>query len=109
MTWFITRVVLHGATDNDYDLLHAEMQKRGFDRVIESDEGKPYWLPQGTYFSKSNFTADKVRELADDAAESTHDDHAVFVALTPSIRWRGLKELTPLQKIRYYERMTKGR
>jgi hypothetical protein len=45
MANYMARIELHSATWNDYEVLHASMQRRGFLRIIKSSNGKSYQLP----------------------------------------------------------------
>jgi len=39
------RVELHNHQSGGYDVLHAEMEARGFERMIAGDDGRAFHLP----------------------------------------------------------------
>ncbi len=49
MANYLARVELHAASFDDYELLHAQMQQRGFYRAVIVDDGYTHQLPTGTY------------------------------------------------------------
>ena len=50
MARFITRIELHNADSDDYEILHQEMEREDFNKTIESDDNIEYHLPDGEYF-----------------------------------------------------------
>ena len=80
MARFTTRVELHKATDEDYNTLHKAMEKFGFTRTIEGDEGKTYRLPTAEYNRiREDLTINKVMDDAKEAASSTKLKYWVLV------------------------------
>lgn len=71
MPKFITRVELHGATWQDYDNLHQQMEARGFSRIIVADDGQRYHLPTAEYVCTMNATPADVHARALQAAVVT--------------------------------------
>jgi hypothetical protein len=72
MAMFITRVELHGASEQDYQVLHAAMDSENFSRTITANNGVRYQLPTGEYVSfSSTLDADGVMTLAKRAANTT--------------------------------------
>ena len=93
MATFTTRVELHRAYDDDYDVLHAAMERRGFSRQITSDSGKTYHLPTAEYNISGNKTRDQVLDLAKAAASETNKKHAVLVTESNGRSWSGLEQV----------------
>jgi hypothetical protein len=94
MAQFITRVELHGATYQDYENLHREMEGRGFSRSIPADSGTWYQLPTAEYWiNNSGQTRDTVLAAADAAANATGKTHGVIVTESNGCSWRGLPNL----------------
>lgn len=93
MAWFITRVELHGATNNDYQLLHIAMQAWGFSRVVMSDQNVKYDLPPAEYFWDGTLTRNQVLEQAKKAANTTGCRFSVVVAETSGLSWFGLDQV----------------
>ena len=94
---FMVRVLLHFATEADYQNLHAAMQRAGFRQTIFADDGREYHLPPAEYdFHASQSTeATVVREIVNRVAASTGRSHAVFVTeATGSFAWSGLEEVS---------------
>jgi hypothetical protein len=65
MANYLARVELHKATNDDYETLHEAMKRRGFTRIIVSNERKKYRLPTGTYVVEGTSAT---LEQADNAA-----------------------------------------
>jgi hypothetical protein len=79
MAKFTTRVELHDAkTWEDYDKLHAAMEKKGFSRTIVFG-GITYQLPTAEYNYVGEVTRDQVLELAKSAATATGHKFCVLV------------------------------
>jgi hypothetical protein len=76
MATFIARVELHAATDDDYEVLHAQMKKRGYTRTIVGDNKVTYQLPTGTY------------ELGSNVSNATGKTSAIIVAEYSAALWR---------------------
>ncbi|MHC0023224.1 MULTISPECIES: type V toxin-antitoxin system endoribonuclease antitoxin GhoS [Enterobacter] len=69
MTSYTVRVELHGAESDEYEKLHAEMAKEGFDKIIMLD-GIYYELPTAEYsLVDSSLTTLEVTEKAFKAAK----------------------------------------
>jgi hypothetical protein len=90
MASFTIRVELHQASYQDYENLHAAMEKAGFSRSITSDEGKVYHLPTAEYDRESGLTTAQVLEQAKAAANSTGKTNAVLVTEAVRRMWNGL-------------------
>jgi hypothetical protein len=92
VTWFFTRVVLHGDAP-DYDALDAEMAKAAFTRDITDNDGRRYRLPVGHYFSAygdPRTTAGHVRVQAHEIGKGLAGECWVLVA--KPIDWSGWLE-----------------
>ena len=92
MPSFTTRVELHKADDEDYDVLHAAMEERNFSRLITSDKGIIYHLPTAEYDYSGNKTRSDVLELAKAAAAETNKKFAVIVTESNGRTWFGLSK-----------------
>ncbi len=92
MASFTTRVELHGANDDDYEILHAAMEKEGFTRTIQSST-KTYHLPTAEYNRSGTLTRDDVLESAKRAAGKTKKSYAVLVTESAGRTWLGLDEV----------------
>jgi glucosamine 6-phosphate synthetase-like amidotransferase/phosphosugar isomerase protein len=79
MTKFTTRVELHSAVSKDYDKLHDEMEKEGFTRTWETDDGTVYHLPTAEYDYRGNETKKEVLDLAIKASKRVKPSFEVFV------------------------------
>jgi hypothetical protein len=65
MANYVARIELHSATYDDYETLHAAAQRRGFSRMIVSNDGKKYQLPTGTYVAaNTNATLEQAYDAA---------------------------------------------
>jgi hypothetical protein len=71
MSQFTVRIELHDAKWEDYDVLHAAMEERGFSRLITADDGQTYHLPWAEYTGAGNLNSGQVRDIARSAADST--------------------------------------
>jgi hypothetical protein len=87
---FTTRVELHYADEDDYDTLHAAMERRGFSRLITSDKGVTYHLPTAEYDYNGAKTRNAVLALAKAAAIETKRKYAVLVTESKGRTWIGL-------------------
>lgn len=81
MAKFLTRVELHGAnhSDNSYETLHSEMERRGFVRTIPTDS-QTRKLPTAEYFCAGSFTAKQVYDAAKGAANPTGKTSGIISA-----------------------------
>jgi len=92
MARFTVRVELHEAKWEGYERLHAEMEVKGFCRLIKADDGKTYLLPWAEYNGAGNLTNSQVRDIARTAANSTGKRNAVLVTESNGRTWVGLEE-----------------
>jgi len=92
MAQFTVRVELHDAKWEDYERLHAEMEGKGFSRLIKADNGKTYHLPWAEYDGIGNLTNSQVRDIARAAANSIGRRNAVLVTESNGRSWVGLEE-----------------
>lgn len=93
MPAFTTRVELHNASYSDYETLHAAMARRGFSRLITSDDGVTYQLPTAEYERSGNLTAQQVLDAAKAAAAETGKSFAVLVTEATRRMWHGLAQV----------------
>lgn len=91
MAHVVVRVELHGAvTEDQYQRLHAAMQRSGFVRTIVGGDGAKYWLPTAMYYSDTYADAASARDAAWQAASGIAPSYAVLATCGPSA-WRGLQ------------------
>jgi hypothetical protein len=98
MPSFTTRVELHGATERDYEILHAATQTEGFSRMIKSDSGIWYHLPTAEYDRSGQLTRAQVPASAKRAASKTNKSFAVLVTESNGRTWEGLKQVLKWQR-----------
>jgi hypothetical protein len=95
MNRFVTRVLLNGnPTAEQFEKLHKAMKLKGFSRVIMSDDGQYYWLPNAEYYREGNVTTQQVVDDAKAAANSVKTPNEVLVTEAKSIMWNGLQPAT---------------
>lgn len=92
MARFTVRVELHGADEDDYDLLHERMERAGFSRQIEGGDGKLYHLPPAEYDFQGQETIEQVRTKAHEVARTVRQRPAILVT-QGSRAWSGLDEV----------------
>lgn len=92
MAQFTVRVELHDAKREDYERLHAEMEGKGFSRLIKADNGTTYHLPWAEYDGTGDLTRSQVRDVARAAANSTGKRNAILVTESNGRSWVGLEE-----------------
>ena len=90
MSYYVTRVELHYATYQDYESLHAAMQRVGFSRFIVGDDGETYRLPTAEYVIVGDYDIAAVRNAAAKAAETTGKRFAIVVTKGANVSWQGL-------------------
>ncbi len=54
MAYYMARVELFGASPDDYERLHANMDALGIEREVAFGDGSARQMPSGTYFGESN-------------------------------------------------------
>jgi hypothetical protein len=99
MAKFTVRVELHGASYSDYEVLHASMERRGFSRLVTSDDGKTYHLPTAEYDKRGEFSRQQVLDSAEAAAAETGKSFAVLVTESQGRTWIGLTEVTKSRSV----------
>jgi photosystem II stability/assembly factor-like uncharacterized protein len=100
MAQFTTRVELHSASYSDYETLHVSMARRGFSRLITSDDGKTYQLPTAEYDRSGPLTGLQVLESAKVAAAETGKSFAVIVTESGGRTWHGLQQVAVRSQFR---------
>ena len=86
MNVFITRVELHGAQEGDYEVLHAAMANAGFHRIMNQD-GVSYYLPTAEYIVHSSLSAEGVRDVAIQAANTTGKASWILTVQSAGMAW----------------------
>lgn len=71
MALYIIRVELHGAQEQNYEVLHKEMTRLGFYRSIVNANRVEFQLPSAEYAISANSTPRAILNLAKGAANST--------------------------------------
>jgi hypothetical protein len=91
MAYYMVRVELHGAKHDEfpYTVLHTAMGEAGFSRTIMGSDGKQYRLPPAQYSAQGQYSIERVREAAVQAAARTNKPFAVVVTEGQSA-WQGL-------------------
>jgi hypothetical protein len=95
MNRYITRIVLHGASEDDYSQLHFFMSQQGFGRLIDSDTGVWYHLPPGEYYRACDLSREIVRLQASEAASLVGLSFSVLVTPSLGSLWFGLTPYQP--------------
>ena len=91
MPSFTTRVELHNAKYDDYQVLHKAMEAERFSRVILGDNGILYHLPLAEYTSAGDVSYTDVRAFAERAAMRTGCSFEILVTEATNRAWQGLK------------------
>ena len=93
MANYTVRIELHGASEDQYDDLHARMENEGFVRWIKSNEHK-YRLPTAEYnLTNSALTVGQVRDKAKAVADAVKPTPKPWILVTESNgrSWSGLE------------------
>lgn len=91
MANYLARVELHSATYDDYEVLHAAMQRKGFSRTIASDGRVLYSLPTGTYvIGDTGLTPKAALDATIRAANATGKKHSTIITDWANAMWDGL-------------------
>ena len=70
MPQYLVRVELFGASSEDYQRLHANMDAMGIEREIRFSDNSRREMPAGTYFGFSSLTLSAVHERVQKVADS---------------------------------------
>lgn len=93
MAQFTTRVLLNGYPNAEqYETLHKAMKNKGFSRVIKSDDGEYYWLPNAEYCRNTMSTLAQVLNDANAAADTVSTSYETLVTESNGCMWNGLKK-----------------
>lgn len=91
MSSYFARVELHSAAKDDYEVLHASMQRRSFKRTIKGGDGRTYQLPTGTYvMENTNDLLSDAVNAANDAAKETGKKSWVLAVEWSNASWLNL-------------------
>lgn len=90
MPSFTTRVELHYANENDYQVLHQAMANNNFTRTIVGDNGIRYHLPTAEYNKEGNYTREQVLHSAMAAANTTGRTSSILVTESNGRIWDNL-------------------
>jgi hypothetical protein len=92
MNRYIVRVELYGKPSwEDYEHLHAAMERRDFERTIASDDGTIYDLPTAIYYRYTSVSLNGVLDEAKTAASSVWQSNGVLASQTTQSMWHGLR------------------
>ena len=64
MAHYTTRVELHDADEQDYQMLHEAMEELGFTRTIKARDGNTYKLPTAEYNFEGEIEIETVLDKA---------------------------------------------
>lgn len=92
MKSFSVRVELHG-DDPDYDLLHDEMEKAGFNRTIKGESGNVYHLPDAEYNYRASLSKGIVADRAYAIANRVKEKPSILVTESNGRYFKGLKKV----------------
>lgn len=89
MPHYMVRVELFGASADDYERLHANMDALGIEREIAFAGGIKHQMPSGTYFGPSSMSAESVRDRVKRFANplSPLKEAAIFVCEAKNGEW----------------------
>jgi len=88
MADFTVRVELRGAGDSEYDTLNVAMEKAGYLRIVQADDGSWYQLPSGEFnLRNSDLTARQVADFAKQVAEDVRKGAWVIVTQAVARYW----------------------
>lgn len=87
MPLIIVRVELHGATEQQYELLHAAMAKLGFSRYITDFAGGKFQLPTAEYAINSSLSASAIRVEVSKVAKAIGNNPWILVSKTSETDW----------------------
>jgi len=92
MSSFTVRVELNNPGPGDYDDLHKKMAAAGFSKIIISNDGKKYHLPDAEYNYESESTStEQVLDKAYAVAKAVQGSPRVLVTKSNGRMWQGLK------------------
>lgn len=62
-TDFVVRITIHEGSEKDYETLHDQMARLGFNRTILGADGNHYQLPDATYVGISHLSTPQLRDV----------------------------------------------
>lgn len=86
---YTVRIELWSNLFSNFQILHKEMNNRGFRKTIISDEGMEYYLPRSVYVTYG-FSTNEVLLKAQEAVNRTDSQAEILVLETNECRWTGL-------------------
>jgi hypothetical protein len=89
MAQYLVRVELFGASSDDYERLHANMDATGIEREVSFSDGSRRQMPSGTYFGLSGLSVSSVRDRVKTFANplSPQKEAAIFVCQIKDEEW----------------------
>lgn len=92
MSDYLARVELNATTEEEFEQLHEAMEKRGFFRTIQDDNGAAYHLPDETYvIQNTNMTSTAAHDAAIAAAQETGFEFVLIVVEFLNAEWTNLE------------------
>ncbi|WP_175785468.1 hypothetical protein [Burkholderia ambifaria] len=91
MADYLVRVELHGASDDEYEVLHVQMASFGFYRTIQSTTGPSYPLPTGTYWGQSEYGGSAVIDFANAACNAVGKPRSIVATESMETWFYGLQ------------------
>ncbi|MFH6564930.1 hypothetical protein [Pseudomonas kulmbachensis] len=89
MPQYLVRVELFGASSDDYERLHANMDAMGIEREISFSDNSMRQMPSGTYFGFSSLDVTAVRDRVQAFANplSPQKAAAIFASQVKEGEW----------------------
>ncbi|QLG93557.1 DUF2622 domain-containing protein [Pseudomonas yamanorum] len=89
MAQYLVRVELFGASSDDYERLHANMDAMGIEREVSFSDGSRRQMPSGTYFGPSSLDVSSVRDRVKTFANPLSPDKeaAIFACQIKDGEW----------------------
>ncbi|HTZ48265.1 MAG TPA: hypothetical protein VMH20_11775 [Verrucomicrobiae bacterium] len=97
MANYIAIIELHEAgNEEDFEQLDAAMEERQFSPQIRDDEGKAYWMPEGSYaIQNTEMVLKAAHDAAVGAAGESGFDFSIMVTSFEECEWTNL---TPVEE-----------
>jgi len=88
MADFTVRVELRGASESEYEALDVAMEKGGYLRIVQADDGSWYQLPSGEFnLRNSDLTVRQVADFAKQVGEGVRTGAWVIVTQAVARYW----------------------
>lgn len=88
MADFTVRVDLRGGSESDYAALDVAMEKAGYLRIVQADDGSWYQLPEGEFnLRNSDLTVRQVADFAKQVSDNIRPGTWVIVTQAVARYW----------------------